>query len=55
MAQVAGTTDSFDLVGIAEDVEDIIADLELGFAAAAAVRESAGDGAAVAVETVTAA
>ena len=38
-----------------EDVEDIIADLELGFAAAAAVRESAGDGAGVAAETVTAA
>ena len=38
-----------------EDIEDIIADLELGFAAAAAVRESAGDGAAVAAETVTAA
>lgn len=27
MAQVAGTTDSYDLVGIAEDVEDIIYDL----------------------------
>ncbi len=27
MSQVAGTTDSYDLVGISEDVEDIIYDL----------------------------